>query len=325
MKQRALLAATFVISCAGQEPGASVSEPLRIDGAQYFSGTLPGSAPLEDATQAPKGEPTVNAVDLVGLTVAPGQPKNIAGRASANTVAIGIALPELSHGYFTVPVGAKDLGSSSGEFGWTAQLGFGINLPPGPIELALVAIDKHDHAGPKTAMELCALPPYPDNLNACSKTSKPPYLIVSLGWDSLADLDLRVVTPEGKIVGAKAPTTSNPQGSSDAQSGDITADANNGVLDKDARANCTKAGLARENVAWQEKPSPGVYRVYVTLFDTCADGESTAFRISTLIRSEQKDSTFSLREKPLADGEMLTTDANAGVGLGLFVSEFRIQ
>jgi uncharacterized protein YfaP (DUF2135 family) len=138
----------------------------------------------------------------------------------------------------------------------------------------------------------------PDNLAACDPSVKPPALVVSLTWDTAADLDLVVAAPDGAILSPKRPT-----------SGDA------GIIDRDSNSACTADGVQREDLVFQDAPPPGSYLIYADLFSACGHAPVhfqvavTQAGITTLTR----------------DGTLLAVDANGGASLGTFVTEVAAQ
>ena len=87
-------------------------------------------------------------------------------------------------------------------------------------------------------MTLCVDGVIPDNFNVCAPNLPPPAAVLSLDWDTAADLDLQVTTPDGKLVDAKHPTTARHGRGRRRESRPA------GVLDVDAQAGCRTVGAA---------------------------------------------------------------------------------
>jgi uncharacterized protein YfaP (DUF2135 family) len=139
-------------------------------------------------------------------------------------------------------------------------------------------------------------------------------------WDTPVDLDLRVITPQGKIVDAKHPSTAL------AVNGQIDVTAKGtGIFDRDSVRGCIRDGYQSENLVWQDAPLLGTYFVYASLYDTCGQS-AVRFKVSINRPGPELDggtqpltSTFELT------GELLAADADSGANLGLFVTEFSVQ
>ena len=143
--------------------------------------------------------------------------------------------------------------------------------------------------------------------------------MVSLVWDAPVDLDLRVVTPSGKIVDPKHPSTA------DAVDGKVDPSApGTGVIDTDALLNCVNTGHRRENLVWQQSPALGRYFVYANLYDACGQA-AVRFTLSLNRPEPLADGGARLTSTDERSGELLAMDANVGSALGLFVSEFLVQ
>ncbi len=184
----------------------------------------------------------------------------------------------------------------------------------------MVAIDGNGRAGSQFATNLCVASDIPDNLSACSAGSKPPFTVLSLAWDTPVDLDLRVITPQGKVVDPKHPSTAL------AVNGRIDATAKGtGIFDTDAGRNCVVSGHRRENLVWQDPPLAGTYFVYVSLYSAC--GQS-AVHFDLSVNRPGATRAGGIRELESTydqAGELLAVDADAGTTLGLFVTEFTVQ
>jgi hypothetical protein len=329
--------------CGGSESGSLArTEPLSIDGAQFVRGALPsvfGAAetgdrspsetlPSEDSpsdpppseasqgTTLPQTAPAITGIDTAGLTIVPGQSKRFSGRVSKGAVTIAARFLDHGNGYFRFNVGAKDLASTEGEHSWAATINFASDLTPGLARLAFVAIDERGAAGPISVLDVCSLRPFPDNLNACAPKTAPPYLVVSLAWDSGVDLDLRLETPSGNTIGAKA-VTEQPVSS-------VAVAVARGYLERDSNAGCALDYTNRESVVWQQKPEPGLYRVYASLFDACGRA-ATRFVVSLNSQRALPDGQWTVEQSEIAVGEVLSSDARAGQGTGLFVTEFEVR
>jgi hypothetical protein len=243
----------------------------------------------------------------------------ISGSTSSEAVAVGIRFLDLGSGYWVLPVAGQDP-TRPGTFSWSATLDFGAGIPPGFHSLLAVGIDSAGHGGTQTAQDLCVASDIPDNLSACSAGAKPPTTVLSMAWDTAVDLDLRVVTPLGKIVDPKHPSTAL------AVNGHVDPSVpGTGVFDTDAERDCVDTGHRRENLVWQDPPDAGRYYVYASLYSACAQ-PSVRFTVSLNQPGPAEDggvhhlvSTFE------RTGELLASDADAGTSLGLFVTEFVVQ
>ncbi len=321
------LCSLLLAACSSESTPSGLAEPLRArygltQNAQFRPGSLPGSEPLTSEQTLSGVAPSAPTTDLsVGAAVVTEGATGFSasGVTSGEAVAVGIRLLDLGSGYWVLPVSGEDP-TLPGSYTWGATLDFGANIPPGFHPLGVVALDASGHGGTQVSTKVCIESDIPDNLRACSPTSAPPSTVLSLAWDTPVDLDLRVVTPSGKIVDPKHPSTA------DAVNGKYDPTApNTGVFDRDALLGCVNNGDRRENLVWQDAPVPGRYVVYASLYDAC--GQSAVHFTLSLNQSTPlaDGGTPVLDQVYERSGELLATDADAGVSLGLFVTEFLVQ
>jgi len=317
----------LTVGCASEPVTAGLTEPVRVrygltQNAQFRAGKLPGSPPLTSSEALSGVAPTAPSSSLnVGGSVAHESDAGFAlsGVTSGEAVAVGIRFLDLGTGYWVLPVAGQDP-TTPGTYTWAATVDFGSDIPPGFHPLAAVAIDASGHGGTQAESDLCIASDIPDNLSACSPGVAPPATVVSLAWDAPVDLDLRVVTPSGKIVDPKHPSTA------DAVNGKVDPTApGTGIIDTDAGLNCVDTGHRRENLVWQQTPALGRYFVYANLYDACGQ-PAVRFTLS-LNRPEPALDGGAPQLAAIYErsGELLAADANAGSALGLFVTEFLVQ
>jgi hypothetical protein len=302
-------AALAHVACSGERAPLGITEPVRLKGAFFKSGDLPGTPPIAQDGGAAIS-PTVTSFDTASTIVQLGQTgKAIDGRTSVDAVAVGVRLTDLGTGYWVLPVDGPDP-QSNGELTWQAQCDFGIDLPAGLHPLRVVAIDTNGHGGTQRELQICVTPAVPDNLNACDPSIAPPAEVISLSWDTLVDLDLVVVTPDGRTVDAKHPLT-------------VLGDAGTaavGAIDRDSNGACVIDGKNREDLVFQKRPS-GSYLVYANLFDACGL-DVVHFRLSLFEAQLQPDGkTQHLVETITKNGTLVAVEANGGTANGTFVAE----
>jgi len=308
-------AAVLALGCGGDSLTIGLEEPLRVEGAQFRDGPLPGLPPLTVAELNAGAQPVPpfpTPPEVSGRIVSPSDVAyNVSGRASPDSYAVGFALEGLGSGYWTIPVSAPDP-SNNDELTWRAAMDFGPNVPPGLNRLLVAAFDGERRAGTQRELELCVRAPTADNLNVCDPTLEPPALVVSLGWDNGADLDIEIIAPDGSFVD-RANTRGNGAGTQGAQ------------LERDANAQCQPSGVPRENVIWAAPPPPGRYLIYVNLFDAC--GESGAAFSVSAHESTTGDVAGEFRQVETfrAASSVAGLLANGGAARGLFVAELLID
>jgi hypothetical protein len=321
-----LFGALSLAACSGEPITQALEEPIRVSTTEYetqfIEGELPGLAPLTadeiNAGEKPRA-PNVTSVNLASASIPPREPsRTLSGLASPDSVAIGVRLEGLGSGYWVFPTSSADA-VNDGALEWKFSAAFGGDLPPGKRRLLLSGIDAAGHAGTQLGLTLCLQPEIPDNGNACDPTQNPPALVVSLGWDAAVDLDLRVITPSGKVVDSKHPTTAEQD---DGGKLDPT-DEGVGAIDHDSFANCATDGRRRENLVFQSEPEPGTYLVYANLYDAC--GESGAgFDVSLHVATIGEDDTEQLTETFRQAGSISAFNANGGAKLGTYVTSFDV-
>jgi uncharacterized protein YfaP (DUF2135 family) len=93
-------------------------------------------------------------------------------------------------------------------------------------------------------------------------------IVVSLSWDADADLDLRVVEPDGIEIWAKNINAHVPPSLGQDQPPDSIV-LGYGILDLDSNSSCIIDGRRQENVIWRDPPASGRYLVRVDTFSLC--------------------------------------------------------
>lgn len=306
-------------ACGGERALSGLSEPLRVPGAVFKEGPLPGASPSASGAPGPR----VTTLESVNNILRPRQgSKKIAGRTTADAYAVGLRFDDLGTGYWQLGVDAPDP-TAGGELTWEAQCELGEGVTPGLHRLLFAAIDGEGRSGPQRELKVCVTPPYPDNLNACDPKIAPPGAVLALSWDTDVDLDLEVVTPGGQTLSSKHPTSA-PLDDAGAPSLPATAPGV-GVLDRDSNGGCAIDGVRREHAVWQAKPPAGTYLIYARLFDACGQG-SARFVASLLLPEALPDGAGQrLVEALRVPGEVTAIDARGAGGAGLFVAEFSIR
>lgn len=315
MTRATCLGLLLALGCGGEPLGTGLREPFRVEGAQFHDGLLPGLPPLTVADLGAGAQPVApypTPPEVAGRLVSPLDAGfTVSGRASTDAYAVGFQLAGLGSGYWLIPVGAPDP-TNADELLWRAALDFGASLPPGLQQLLVAAFDVSGASGTQRELELCVRSPTSDNLNVCDPTSAPPALVVSLSWDSDADLDLEIRALDGSVVD-RANTRGSGPGVAGAQ------------LERDANAGCRASGAPRENVVWQEAPAPGRYQVYVNLHDACGQA-AVSFQLSTHESAAGDiEGEFRQLETARASGTLQSLSANGGAARGLWVTELVID
>jgi hypothetical protein len=299
---RALFALLFLlVACAGEKNPSGLEEPLRVRGASFKDGALPSGASAAKVTF----------LETANLVLAQGQAgKGLSGRTSGAS-SVGLRFADLGSGYWVVVLGGPDP-ATKGELTFSTQLDVGTQLPPGSHDLQLVAFDGAGIPGEIRTLKVCVATPWPDNLNACDDSLPPPAAVLTLAWDANVDLDLQLLTPDGKLVDGKHPSTALPGDAG------ITKDdlAKSGRLDHDATCSTP---MHRESIVWQTAPAPGTHLVYANLFDACGQG-GVSFEATLLLNDGGK-----LVPKLSQRGQLLAIDANGGAKTGLYLTDLTFE
>ncbi len=165
-------------------------EPLQVQGGQFFSGPLPtGTGPAVDFINTQASVFPAGAIN-----------KTLTGDADMGATAVLLRFADLGSGYWSVPVGMPDIAMSNGALSWLATCNFSEDIPAGRHPLVFNAIDASGNAGPAPGANqtetLTFLPLVPKG-----------DVVISLTWDTGADLDLHLVAPDGTELDPQHPNT----------------------------------------------------------------------------------------------------------------------
>ena len=160
--------------CAGASANPGLTAYLRLSGAQYVPGAL---APQSDATA-----PLVTSVNLLTTKVAPGlQNLPLSGDVhEGSSVLVGLAGDT---GHWIVPATVADF-QMPGDFLFQTKMSLSPEVPAGIQTLLLRGVDAQGTVGPAQQVALDVSPVAPAGA-----------LVISLVWDTEADLDLHVLAP----------------------------------------------------------------------------------------------------------------------------------
>lgn len=293
----------WLVACAGAPSGAD--ESIRVREAGFVQGPLPRG---DEAT------PLVQYASSAGFVISRGQAAvGFTGAATDDGWSVAVAFPDAprSTGYWVVPMGGPDP-TVPGTLTFAFTVDFGDDVPYGLHPLRLAAMDRNGRAGPAYDATLCVLPEYSaGDLSACDGSLAPQDTIVALSWDTWVDLDLTVVTPSGKVVNAKSPTTADVD--------DDPADPGVGSITRDANGSCVIDGTNLESLVFPGEPVPGEYLVYADLYSACGEAYVN-FSLDLYQRIDAPDGSFGVDAKFLVGGEMLAYRADRGASLGQFLT-----
>jgi hypothetical protein len=235
-------------SGATSDPG--LYSRMRVQGAQFVAGAPPGPSP---------SGPRVDSIELPTDTIWPAlADKAFHGSLDPTATAAAIAL-DGDDGYWIVAAGVPDFSTPTlPSFSGTAS--FATTLAPGRYTFEVSAVDARGTFGPPGTLVLTAVEAAP--------SAAPPQgqLVVTLAWDTEADLDLHVVDPLGNEIYHGDPS-SNP-GLVPGRPAEQDA-GSYGYLDFDSNAGCDIDGLRREDVIWPGPPPSGHYLVRVDTPSLC--------------------------------------------------------
>jgi hypothetical protein len=306
-------ALVVLAGCSGVSADLGLDEPLRVPGARFVEGALPGEAPDETAARI---DPSITLVETPNTIVRLGQAnKELSGRTSTDAVAVAIAMSGLGTGYWVSPLGPPDP-TAGNELTWILDTTIGWDVPLGPGSIDIVAIDQDGLAGRQHRTDICVRPDLLDNSATCNPDAQPPDTVIALSWDTNVDLDLVVRTPDGKLVSGSSPSTiPHPPPISNTE---LAADGV-GILDRDSNAGCRIDGINREALVWRTAPSPsGTYLVYANLSDACGE---TSVRFDVI---HYRAAGNRLEEISRQAGRLLADAADGGRGPGLFLLQLAL-
>lgn len=294
-----LVVPLLLCSCEGASAQSGLTAFFRLQGAQFVAGEIDSA----DHSLTPE----VHRVDSKNNTVYPGiTGKSIEGAVGPGATAVMIGMKG-DGGHWILPVQSPD--TTPGDLAFSAKASFSTAVPVGQATILYRAVSAQEEIGPPWEQDLDIEPPAVQGA-----------LVVSLDWDTEADLDLRVTAPDaqGKEVeiwsrnksSLARPAPGDPPASAD----DIAAA---GYLDFDSNSQCQIDGRLEENVIWKTKPAQtlSLYTVRVDAFSMC--GEALAhWRVRVLLDGQ---------EVAQAAGQVGDADTrfDHGPGAGLLALEFK--
>jgi hypothetical protein len=242
----AVAALTLAAGCSGATTDPGLDALLRVPGAQFHRGAAPA------AMTGPKLGQFTNASSIIrpGELNAP-----VSGVATRDTTGIAIYLVG-DPGYWIIAPGAED-GGLAGQLDFSAKLSFSPLLPDGTYSVIGRAVNAAGQFGPPTTL----------TLNTPPDTPTASTLLVSLRWDTEADLDLHLVIPDGTEIWSDKINSFNPP--PPGQMVDAGAYKSGGILDFDSNSNCVIDGRRLENIYWTETPPSGHYIARVDTWSLC--------------------------------------------------------
>ncbi len=252
------LAAGLLSACDGASPQTGVTALMRASNAQFVPGALVADTAATGAT--------LSGINIINTNVYPGQENfSFSGTVTGPTALVGL---DGDAGHWILPATIADP-TTAGGFDFSSTLSFSPLLSVGAHKLVVRGVGTDGVVGPAQIFVLTA------------NQAPPPAgaLVITLSWDTQADLDLHVLMPN-----ADDPTTpieiwsKHPVGLPLPALGTAppTADqiAAAGTLDFDSNANCVIDGRRQENVVFPQAPPPGDYTVRVDAFSLCGQPDA---------------------------------------------------
>jgi hypothetical protein len=266
--------ALLATACGGASPANPVEAWLRLSGTSTQSVQyVPGALPDEPVTP---GGPAIHMVGAPSRVTPGAAGRSLSGSAEQGASAVLIGL-EGDVGYYVVPVNGLDTDNPP-DVQFTAQATFSTSIPIGPALVHFRGVSPAGLVGPvrSEAMSVDALQPVTGTL------------VISLTWDTEADLDLHVVTPspmaDGKPVELWSGNRTSLPARSPLEGGPYTDEelAAAGIFDFDSNSQCTIDGRRLETVSWQVPPPAGHYIVRVDTFSMCGQAAARWTLTATL-------------------------------------------
>jgi uncharacterized protein YfaP (DUF2135 family) len=140
---------------------------------------------------------------------------------------------------------------------FSAKASFSPLLPSGSYTVTASAANAKGAYGPPSTLKVMTA----DVMSA-------DMLLVSLRWDTEADLDLHLVIPDGTEIWSNKINSFMPPPAG--SGGDPNAWKAGGILDFDSNSNCNIDGRRLENIFWTQPPPSGHYIARVDTYSLCA-------------------------------------------------------
>ena len=250
----AMLLVASVLGCSGASPSSGQNAYMRVQNAQF----IPGPIDIETNAPVPSAEITTrNNAHFAGVTG-----KSITGSVGPGSTAVLIGMVGDS-GHWVVPVQVPDT-QTLGNYTFACSVSFSSRTPTGDggeLMIAVRATDKNGNLGPAKLQ-----PTYLD------QTRPEGALVISLDWDTEADLDLHVVLPTDGDAGINEIWSRKTSGLATGTTGATVDDGKAaGSLDFDSNSQCVIDGRRVENVIFPALAPAGHYIVRVDTFSLCSE------------------------------------------------------
>ena len=257
----------LLAACDGASSDLGRDLPLQLAGGGQYR---PGPFPADEGGPAAIDVVTAHAtVGVASLT------ERMSGHlaADARSAIIGLGLDPAGcsptstsvDGAWIIPAGPLDVVNSGDLPTVNQRYGLQADTPFGPAQLLLAAGGADGKIGARACFDFVVTPAY-----EFQDAGIPNELVITLSWESRADLDLHVIDPSGNEAFYGQPNTYQPAPGTIDPPG---AYLQGGILDRDANANCASERFPRESVVWYagHAPPSGAYTVRVEAQDLCGD------------------------------------------------------
>lgn len=240
-----------IATCSGEAPCDTGLEALvRVAGGQFYRGSIDKLA----SSDVPAVVDVLNSQDVI----TPGlQNKQISGRLDPGSTAVVIGFAG-DVGYWILAAGVPDADSPT-QPTFHASLSFSPSLPQTSYDLIVRAVAPPNSFGPAAHVALDVAP-------ILLPTGA---LVVSLWWDTEADLDLHVVDAYGVEIWAGNINSFDPYAATPTTDAGVWSQG--GILDFDSNSGCVIDGRCNENVVWSVVAPAGDYVVRVDTFSLCGN------------------------------------------------------
>ena len=333
------LLALGALSCSdGQSNLVPADEPIKVRGAQFIKGAVPGTAPVTGAWN--EGDPArITSMSLYNVVPQGFGGKKITGQVTTNASATGLAMKGLGTGWWLQPAGDIDTSGTAPVLTLSSTVDFSDSIAVGDAHLIGIALDANGVAGPQYEQYVCVFSSGPAGTSTCPGGTPAPAAAITLTWDTQVDLDLQVLTPDGKLVTPKHPYVDDPDKKQ-------PVDPSLPHIDRDSNPGCAIDGVRRESLIWPTDPADpegstvpaGVYGIYVNFYSAC-NQQAVRFHVQVMTAvpgppdadagaaGAGGDDASNRVEHVLLDksGELIAAQATPSAPTGLFVTEYNFQ
>ena len=243
-----LIGVVALASCDGSVTAdEALDAHLRVQGAQFHRGNMP----IEE------NGPPVRSLALSPIVTPGSAGRSCSGAMESSATAIALAI-DGDRGYWVLPAGLPDVTARAFPT-FLAELGFSSKLPSGRRTFIARAVDEQGRFGAA----------FTKPLDVASARPKGRF-VISLSWDTQADLDLHVVDPNGVEIWKRNINSYEPPPPGAPPEPPGTPHPG-GVLDFDSNAQCIPDGRRAENLVYADKPPSGRYVARVDTFALCGE------------------------------------------------------